>query len=86
MFSFCMLRDVNPFLNRDAKAFQSGTGFRLRDCGAGSFRRPVAVAIAFQIPVETGAADAEDVRGAQSIALAHVQHPLDVDLADFFER
>ena len=47
---------------------------------------PLGGAITFEIAVKAGAADAENVRGAQAVALAHVEHALDVDLADFFER
>jgi hypothetical protein len=41
--------------------------------------------IAFKITVETGAADAENLRGAKPIAVAHLQHFLDVDLADLIK-
>ena len=43
-------------------------------------------AVALQIAIETGTADAENVRCAQPVAFAYVQDALDVNLADFFER
>jgi hypothetical protein len=41
--------------------------------------------IALQVTVETGAADAENLRGAKPITVAHLQHFLDMDLADLIK-
>jgi hypothetical protein len=42
-------------------------------------------AVAFEVTVKAGAADAKNMRGSQPIAFAHLEYPLDVNLADFFE-
>src|SRR5574340_1129547 len=42
--------------------------------------------VAFEVAIETGAADAEDFRGAEAVAVAHFQDFLDVLHADFVER
>ena len=44
------------------------------------------VAVAFQITIQAGSANAEDLRGAKAVAIAHLQNLLDVMLADFVER
>jgi hypothetical protein len=41
--------------------------------------------IALQVTVEAGAAEAENLRGAKPIAVTHLQHFLDVDLADLIK-
>jgi hypothetical protein len=48
-------------------------------------RRRVVV-IALQVATETGAANAQDLRATQTIAVAHLQHFLNVYLAYFVER
>src|SRR6185437_6338402 len=42
--------------------------------------------IAFQKTVKAGAADAEDLRRADAIAVAHIEDALDVDFANLVER
>src|SRR5713226_6722499 len=50
-------------------------------------RRPgLALAGAFEVAVEAGAADAQDLCSAHAVPLAHLKHPLDVHAAHLFER
>lgn len=44
------------------------------------------LAVAFQVAIQAGSADAEDLRRAQPVTLAHFEHALDVNLADLVER
>ena len=44
------------------------------------------VTVALKIAVETGAADPKDLRGAEPVAVTHLQHFLDVVLTHFVER
>ena len=43
-------------------------------------------AVTFQVAIKAGTADAKDVRRAQPVSLAHLEHALDVDLPDFLQR
>jgi hypothetical protein len=55
--------------------------------GSGSaFGRGRLLRGAFQKTVQACAADAQDLRGADAIAIAHFQDAADVDAADFVER
>jgi hypothetical protein len=46
---------------------------------------PFGAAIAFKVTVQAGAADAENMRRAHAVALAHVEDSLDVDFTNLFE-
>ena len=54
-------------------------------CRTGIGARPPGATITFEISVKAGAPNAEDVRGAQAVPLAHIQHALDVDFSDVLE-
>jgi len=43
-------------------------------------------AVALKIAVQAGAADAEYLRRAEAVAIAHLENFLDMVLADFVER
>ena len=43
------------------------------------------VPVAFEVPVETGPANAENLRCAQAVAVAHLKDFLDVTLAHLFQ-
>lgn len=49
-------------------------------------RRISLLFVTLQIAIQTGASDPQNMRGAQAVALTHVQHPLDVHFPDFVER
>ena len=62
----------------------------LGDCSGGSARRLCSrtniVAVTLQVTIETGAAEAENVRSPQPVAIAHLKNFVDVDLAHFIKR
>lgn len=43
------------------------------------------MAVALEVSVQAGAPNAQNLRRAQPVALAHVQHTLDVDFTHFVE-
>src|ERR1700739_2928000 len=53
--------------------------------GTGRMRANV-VTVALQIAVQAGAPDSQNLRRAQTVAVAHLQHLLDVNLAHIVER
>ena len=52
----------------------------------GAFRERSVAGGALEEAIEAGAADAENLRGADTIAVAHFEHALDVNFADLIER
>jgi hypothetical protein len=56
-----------------------------RDRRAGLGARGQLHVIAFQVTIQAGAPDTQHLCGAQAIAHAHLQHPVDVYFADFLE-
>jgi hypothetical protein len=42
--------------------------------------------IALQVTVEAGAADTKNLSGAKAVAIAHLEHLLDVNLANLIQR
>lgn len=56
-------------------------GRRVADSrGLGHFRR-----IIFQVAIQAGPPNPQNLRGAQAVSLAQVQHAMDMDLAHFFQ-
>ena len=55
-------------------------------CGATRFFFSGIEAIAFQVAVQTGASDSQELRSPQPVSLAHLQHALHVHFAHLFER
>ena len=55
-------------------------------CGTAGFIFSDVHTVAFQVAVQTGSPDSQKLRSPQPVALAHLQHALDVHLAHFVER
>ena len=60
--------------------------WRLSSGAGGMGVRANVQAVALKIAVQAGAADAENLRRAESVAIAHLENFLDMVLADFVER
>jgi hypothetical protein len=70
----------NPFLYSFEKSVPVRNNVLCNCFGA---RTAVLDAIALEIAVQAGAPDAKDVRRPQTVPLAHLEHSLDMDFADF---
>src|SRR5437016_7991515 len=67
---------LRAFFNSRLVSSRGATGFFFSDLQA----------IAFQVAVQTGAPDSQELRGSQPVSLTHLEHALDVHFAHLFER
>lgn len=66
---------------------RNARGRNYLSCGAARVGPHIEIAaVAFQVTVETGAVDAENLGSAKATAVAHLEHLLDVYLANLVER
>jgi hypothetical protein len=75
----------NP-INSESKNFRHSSGSRLSCSTIGARPRGSVLTVTLEVAIKAGTADAENLRRAQTVAVAHLQNFLNVDFAHLVER